>query len=392
MARSLDVAPAHEVAHADVGIGRGWEVGALLGTTLLLVSFGLVTLYSATPYIAQRAAEPDHYFVLRQATGAAAGLAALGILAWLPYQIWQHAAWPLLAGVWILLVILILPGTESIAPSINGARRWLRVGVSFQPSELAKLAIIIWTASMAVRKQDKFKSLRRGLLPFLVVWGLVLLPIAMEPDLSTTLIVAALGSVIVYAAGARVAHFVFLGIAALPVLALQLAADFRVRRVLAFMDPSSDPSGAGFQVQQSMIAMGSGGITGVGFGQGQQEFGFLPEVHTDFIFAMIGEEWGFLGVLFTVCLFGLLVLIGFRVASRAPDFFGQLLGVGLTSMIGLQAVLHMAVGMGMVPATGVPLPLISYGRSNILVTLAAVGILMSIARTSERRYFGGDRA
>lgn len=392
MPRSLDVAPAHEVAHADVGIGRGWEVGALLGTTLLLVSFGLVTLYSASPYLAQRAAEPDHFFVLRQATGAAVGLAALGVLAWLPYEIWQHAAWLVLGAVWVVLVLLILPGTESIAPVINGARRWWRLGISFQPSEVAKLAIIIWTAAIAVRKQDRFKSLRRGLLPFLVIWTLVLVPIALEPDLSTMLIVAALGTIIVYAAGARIGHFVFLGFALLPVLVMQLTADFRARRVVAFMDPTSDPTGAGFQVQQSLVALGSGGFTGVGFGQGQQKFGFLPEVQNDFIFAMIGEEWGFLGVLATVCLFGVVVLVGFRIASRAPDLFGQLLGVGITSMIGIQAVLHMAVGMGMVPATGVPLPLISYGRSNLLVTLAGVGILLSIARTSERRYFGGDRA
>jgi cell division protein FtsW len=157
---------------------------------------------------------------------------------------------------------------------------------------------------------------------------------------------------------------------------------FRARRVLAYLNPSADPTGAGFQVQQSLLAFGSGGVAGVGFGQGRQKFGFLPEAHNDFIFAMIGEEWGLIGVTATVLLYLLLILIGFRVASRAPDLFGQLLAVGLTSTIALQAILHMAVGLRLVPATGLVLPLISYGRSHLVVTLASLGILMSISRAS----------
>ncbi len=167
---------------------------------------------------------------------------------------------------------------------------------------------------------------------------------------------------------------------------------FRLQRVVAFLDPSADPAGAGFQVHQSLVALGSGGMAGVGFGQGRQKLGFLPEAHTDFIFAMIGEEWGLVGVSVIVLLYMLLVLIGFRVAARAPDLFGKLLAVGIASMIAMQALLHMSVGLGLVPPTGLPLPLISYGRSNLLVTMASLGILMSIARSSGRPPYVRRRA
>jgi len=290
-------------------------------------------------------------------------------------------------GTTILLVILILPGTTGIAPEINGARRWLRVGVTIQPSELAKIAVIVWTAAMAVKKRDHFQSLSKGLLPFLLVWGVVCLLIASQPDLSTACLVAMVGSLIVFAAGGRTSHFAFLGVLLTPFLWSQMHVAFRAQRLMAFLDPAADPSGAGFQVRQSLIAIGSGGITGVGFGEGRQKFGFLPEVHNDFIFAMIGEEWGLAGVAFLVALYLGLILVGFRVASRAPDFFGQLLAIGVTNLVAVQAVLHMGVGLGLVPPTGLALPLVSYGRSNLVVTLAALGILISVARGAapERR-------
>jgi len=205
-------------------------------------------------------------------------------------------------------------------------------------------------------------------------------------------LIGLLGLVVVFAAGARMAHFAFLGLFALPVLWRQLAVSFRADRVAAFLDPSADPAGAGFQVHQSLLALGSGGIAGVGFGQGRQKLGFLPEAHNDFIFAMIGEEWGLVGVTVTVALYMLLVLVGYRVAARAPDLFGQLLATGITSMIALQALLHMSVGLSLVPPTGLALPLVSYGRSNLLVTLAALGILMSISRACERPLPVGRRA
>jgi cell division protein FtsW len=351
-----------------------------MGVTLLLFAFGLVTLYSASQVLALRAGVPDYYYVLRQAMGGALGLGAMVVVSRVPYRWWQPLAWPLLGLTWILLMILIIPGTEGIAPRINGARRWLQVGVTIQPSDLAKMALVIWTSALAVKKQPQFRSLKKGLLPFLVIWGAVLLPVAAEPDFSTACLIGLLVGMVVFTAGGRIGHFLFVGLLLLPFLWIQLGAGFRLQRVLAFLNPGADPDGAGYQVTQSLVAIGSGGLTGVGFGEGRQKYGFLPEPHNAFIFAMIGEEWGLMGVLFIVSLYLTLILVGFRIARRAQDLFGELLAVGFTSLIALHAVLHMSVGLGLVPATGLALPLISYGRSNLLVTLASVGILMAVAR------------
>jgi len=351
-ARPLDIAPTGPVTLPDAGLGRGWEPAAVVLLTVLLVAFGLVTLYSASSVLAWRQDLPDTYFVLRQAGGALVGLVLLTACALVPYHRWTHWAWPLLWTSVGLLVITVLPGTEAIAPEVNGARRWLRVaGIGLQPSELAKVAVILWTAAIAVKKQDHFKSLTLGLGPFFVIWALVLLPILLQPNLSTALIIAVLGLLVVFAAGARVAHFAFLALLVFPFVRTQLE-------------------------------VGSGGVTGVGFGEGRQKFGFLPEAHNDFIFAMVGEEWGLVGVVLLLATYLALVLVGFRIAARAPDLFGELLAVGITSLIALQAALHMAVGLGLLPTTGVALPLFSYGRSGLLATLAALGILVSVARAA----------
>ncbi len=376
---TTDAVPRSAPAFAESGLRHGWEPAVLFGATLLLLSFGLVNLYSASAFLAQRQALPDTFYLLRQVTGAAAGLVALVIAARIPYTWWRPLAWPLLALVWVALVLLVLPWTTGIAPEINGARRWLNLGVALQPSEFAKLAVIIWTAHIAVRKQGSFRSLSQGLAPFLLIWGLVLVPVLLQPDLSTAFVIAVLGGLTVFSAGARIGHFLFLGLLLAPLALAQLGAGFRRDRLLAFRDLDGHLSAAGYQVHQSLIALGSGGVAGVGFGEGRQKFGFLPEPHNDFIFSMIGEEWGFLGVSLLVVLYLAIVVIGFRIARRAPDLFGRLLALGMTNLIALQAVLHMGVGLGLLPPTGLSLPLVSYGRSNLLVTLVAIGVLLSIA-------------
>jgi cell division protein FtsW len=379
-ARPLNVAPAGPLALPDTGLGRGWEPGILMAVTLLLFAFGLVTLSSATTFLAHRAGAAAPHYVLQQAVGGALGLAVLVACSRIPYKWWKHLAWPILGVTWVLLIIVILPGTEAIAPEINGARRWLLLpGGRIQPSDLAKVAVIIWTAALAVKKQPHFRNLRRGMLPFVLIWAAVLLPIGKE-DLSTACLVGLLGATVLFAAGGRVGHFLLVGCLVAPFFLAKVGSGFRLSRIEAFLNPGSDPFGAGFQVRQSLVAVGSGGIVGVGFGQGRQKYGFIPEPHNDFIFATVGEEWGLLGVLFLVSLYMGLVLVGFRVARRASDLFGELLAIGLTSLIALHAVLHMGVGLGLVPATGLALPLISYGRSNLLVIMASVGILIAIAR------------
>ena len=361
--------------------GRGWEGAAVMTLTLILVSFGLVTLYSASSFLAQREGLADYYFVSRQAIGAVVGLVLLLFFSRIPYRKWQSLAWPMMLGTWLLLIFIVLPGTEAFAPERNGARRWLQLGpASFQPSEAAKLAILVWTATLAVKKQSQFRSLTRGLGPFLLVWCALLVPVLLEPDFSTAALIAMLGCIIVFAAGARPGHFIFLGLLTTPVIVQQFATDFREMRLSAFFNPEAHTSDAGYQVHQSLIAIGSGGVGGVGFGEGQQKFGFLPEAHNDFIFALIGEEWGLIGVAVLVSAYVALILIGFRIARRAPDLLGELLAIGCTSLIALHAFLHMGVNLGLLPATGLPLPLISDGRSNLMITLAAIGILLSVAR------------
>jgi cell division protein FtsW len=365
----------------------GWEAPLLLGITLGLLAFGVVTVYSASAVKAQAAGLADHYFVTRQVIGGAFGLTLLAIVAHLDYRRWRLLAWPIMATVLVLLSLTVLPGTQAIAPVVNGARRWLYFGsVGIQPSEFAKFAVIVWTAALAVRKQDRLSSLTRGLLPFLSIWCVLVGLIVLQPNLSAAALILLFGALIVFAAGARVGHFILLLFVGLPLLWSNVeGVAYRMRRITAFLDPSHDPAGTSYQINQALIAIGSGNIFGRGFGHGQQKYGFLPEPHNDFIFAMIAEEWGFLGVTGLLLLFTALLLVGYRVARNAPDLFGFLLAIGLTNLIAVQAMLHMAVNMALVPTTGVTLPFISYGRSSLLVCLAAVGVLISIARHGERR-------
>jgi cell division protein FtsW len=358
--------------------------------TTLLACVGMVTVYSASVVMAQAAGLPPHHFLLRQMSGVLAGFVALIVAAQLDYRRLRMLAWPILAAAIAMLLILVVPGTGSLAPESNGARRWLIVGsFGIQPSEVAKLALIIWTAHLTVKKQDRLRSLSQGLAPLLMIWGLVAGLILLQPDLSTATLTVFLAVLVAYAGGARPGHFIALGLVSAPFLWSQVTrAAYRVDRIRAFMDPSADVTDLGYQINQSLIALGSGGVLGRGFGRGQQKFGFLPEPHNDFILAMIGEEWGFLGVAILAALFVAFALIGYRIARGAPDLFGSLLALGVTNLVVIQALLHMAVNLALVPPTGLTLPFVSYGRSSLIVSLAAAGILMSVARISDRR----DRA
>ncbi|MEX2583945.1 MAG: putative lipid II flippase FtsW [Gemmatimonadota bacterium] len=364
----------------------GWEPRALILLVLVILSFGLVELYSASALMAREDGLPSHYYALRQVIGVGPGILLTMVLARLDYARLRTLAWPLLAAVIVMLVIVIVPGTESIAPRVNGARRWLQIGVSLQPSEVAKVALIIWTAAIAVKKQDRLHSLSKGLLPFMVVWLLVIIPVLIQPNFSAAVLLLLLSALVLFAGGARIGHIILLGLVAIPILWNQIeSAGYRMRRIAAFLDPTGDPEGVSYQIHQSLIAVGSGGVTGVGFGDSRQKFGFLPEPHNDFLFAMIAEEWGLIGITFTLLLFLAFAVIGYRIARAAPDLFGYLLGIGMTNLIVVSALLHMGVALALLPTTGVNLPFMSYGRSGLLVSFAAVGILLSVARSSIRR-------
>jgi cell division protein FtsW len=363
-------------------LGTGWEAPVLLLLTTVLLGIGVVSVYSASAVMAQSRGLVDYHFVIRQAAGAAAGLVLLIVMAYVDYRRLRMLAWPILAVTAVTLVALIIPGTEDVAQVRNGAGRWLRLGpVALQPSEFAKLALIIWTAALAVKKQDQLSSLSRGLLPFLLIWGAISGLIFLQPSMSAAMLVVLLSALVMFAAGARIGHFILLAVVGVPILWSQVAAAaYRMRRMIAFFDPQQDPAGISYQINQSLISIGSGGFAGLGFGRGVQKFGYLPEPHNDFLFAMIGEEWGFIGGFVIISLFAAFALVGYRIAKQAPDLFGFLLAVGVTNLIAVQAMLHIMVNLALIPTTGVTLPFLSYGRSSLLVCLIGVGILISIAR------------
>ena len=361
--------------------GERWEARALVALTAVACTFGLIELYSASAFIARGEGVPGYSYAARQLAGMAMGAVLALVLSRMDHARLQRLAWPLLAVVTLMLLVVVMPGTEAIAPRVNGARRWLNLGIQFQPSEFAKVALIVWTAALAIKKQDRLHSMSKGLAPFLLVWGVVTFLVLLEPNLSAALLLALLAALVLFAGGARIGHFILLGMAAVPLVWKVIqSADYRVRRIVAFLDPMADPDGTTFQIYQSLVAVGSGGLGGLGFGGSRQKFGFLPEAQNDFLFAMIAEEWGIAGIVFVTVLFTAFMAVGYRIATRAPDRFGYLLGIGMTNLIAVSGFLHMMVALSLLQTTGVSLPFMSYGRSSLLVCFAAVGILLSIAR------------
>lgn len=357
-----------------------WEARLLAVVTATLLVFGIAAVYGASSLVAVQQGNPGSAFALRQLMGAVAGGIVLVIVARLDYHVWQRLAWPMLAVAVLGLLIPYLPGLRALAPEINGARRWLNLGVvTVQPSEFAKFAVVVWAAMLATKKGDRVREFRQGLLPFLVIVGPMTALVLFQPNLSTAMLVALLAGVILFAAGARIGHFLVLGLIAVPLLWREIAGvQYRLSRVLTFLSPGEDLAEANWQITQSLTGIGAGQLLGVGFGEGQQKLGYLPYAYSDFIFSTIGEEWGFLGSCVIVLLFAAYVTIGFRIARRAPDAFGLLLGTGLTALVGIPAILHMAVTLALVPTTGLPLPFVSYGRSHLLMVLLATGVLVSI--------------
>ena len=365
---------------------RRWETRLLAVLAAVLVVFGLTAVYGASSLLTISGGQVGSAFALRQALGALVGGSVAALLARSDYRRWQRWAWPVLGVATLLLVIPLLPFTHGIAPTINGARRWVSLGiVTVQPSELAKFAVVVWTAMLAAKKAEQIRTFQRGVLPFLVILGPVVALIFFEPNLSMALLVAILAGVVLFTAGARIGHFLLLGVLATPLAFGAIAsAQYRLARVVTFLAPGSAPAEATWQVHQSLVGIGAGRLFGVGLGQGQQKLGYLPYAYSDFIFSTIGEEWGFIGVVVILALFGTFVWLGFRIARSAGDPFGRLLAVGLTALIGVAAALHIGVSLALLPATGLTLPFISYGRSSLFVALVATGVLISVGRGRRR--------
>ncbi len=363
-----------------------WETRLLGTVTALLLGFGIAATYGAASLVTVRGQSVGLDFAMRQLSGALLGGVLLLLASRQDYYRWRTLAWPLLLLTLVLLLLPVLPFTTDIAPTVNGARRWIELGpVGFQPSELARLAVVVWCAMLAAKKGKQIREFQKGMLPFIVVLGLVSVLILLQPNLSMAVLVALLGGLVLFTSGAKLGHFFLLSGAAVILVFHQIRdAQYRLARLVTFLNPGDETTEAGFQIHQSLVGIGSGGIFGTGFGQGQQKLGYLPYAYSDFLFSTIGEEWGFLGVLVVVSLFALFCWLGFRIARTAADPFGQYLAVGLTAAIGLTAFMHMAVSLGLMPTTGLTLPFMSYGRSSQVISLLATGILINIGRSRGR--------
>jgi cell division protein FtsW len=371
-----------------IAVRERWTMGvegrALVIITAVLVAFGLAVLYSASSIVAMQQNLDGSFFFLRQVTGVLAGVFVLAVLAKVDAERWYGWAWPLMGLTLFLMLLLVLPFTESIAPRILGSRRFI-FGGGVQPAELAKLAVVVWTAMLVVKKGDALRGLRRGLLPFLVVIGLLNFLAILQPDLSMALHYTLVMCLVLFAGGARIGHFIFLLILSAPLLFTRIESlQYAVLRTVSFLDPGRAPEALGYQLNQSLIAIGSGQLFGQGFGQGRQQYGFLPLGYNDFIASHVGEEWGFLGMVFIVGCFALYGYLGFRIARQARSRFQQLVAVGITATVVLTAYVHIGVALGVLPNAGLTLPFISYGRSNLVLTLAMTGILLNIASQRER--------
>lgn len=376
----------------SANVAQRWSMGiearALVILTAILLSFGLATVYSASAIVEMQAGYGHAHLLVRQVLGMAFGLALFAVAAKMDAEIWERWAWPLMILSLVLLVVVILPFTASIAPRIHGSRRYL-FGGSLQPSELAKLAVVVWTSMLLVKKGPALRRLTKGLLPFLVVIGALDILVMLEPDLSTAMMFTTVMGIVLFAGGVRVGHFVALGVMLIPLLYVKIERlNYVLLRMTAFFDPGAAPLEVSYQLRQSLIAVGSGQIFGVGFGRGRQQYGFLPFGYDDFIAGHIGEEWGFVGLALLVLAFALYAVLGFRIARKARTPFLQLVAVGLTVTMVLTAYLHIGVATGLLPTTGLTLPFISYGRSNLVLSLVMTGILVNIGSTREK-VFGG---
>ena len=370
-----------------------WETRLLGMVTAMLVVFGIAATYGAASLVTLEGQNVGIGFAIRQLSGAFVGGLLLLIASRLDYYRWRQLAWPLLFVTIGFLLVPLLPFTRAIAPLVNGARRWVDVGpFNFQPSELARVVVVIWCAMLASKKGEQVREFKKGVLPFVLILGVVSVLILLEPNLSMATVVALLGGLVLFTSGAKIGHFaLFAGMAMILVFHQIRDVQYRLARLLTFLSPGDATTQAGFQIHQSLVGIGSGQIFGVGFGQGQQKLGYLPYAYSDFLFSTIGEEWGFVGIVVVVFLFSLFCWLGFRIARTATDPFGQYLAVGLTAAIGLTAFMHMAVSLGLIPTTGLTLPFMSYGRSSQVISLLATGILINVGRLRGSARAAGPR-
>jgi cell division protein FtsW len=354
----------------------------LVIAVLSLAILGTVMVFSASAVRADTEHGGDgYYYFKRQIFFLIVGIMALVVGAAIPYEIWERSVIGLLSLTVLLLVLVLTP----LGHTANNASRWFRIGpISLQIGEFAKLVVVMYMARYLATRGDRLRNDPKLIIPPMAVLGAVFLLVAKEPDLGTAMFIGMLGCTMLFISGVPGRVLAGISIAFTPVIAyLIMVKDFRVQRMKAFLDPWKEYDGSGFQLVQSYVAFGDGGLFGTGLGAGKSKLFFLPESHTDFILAVIGEELGFMGVAIVLGLFAVLIVKGMKVSSSAPDSFGAMLGAGLTLMIGIQALINCMVVLGLLPTKGLPLPFISYGGSSLLTSMIAAGILLNVAGRSK---------
>lgn len=346
---------------------------------VILMTIGLIMILSASSIRSHLLYKDSYYLFKHQLVWVVIGIIAMIIFMNIDYQIYRRYAKMILLITIITLILVLIPG---IGRLVGGSRRWIWIGsFRFQPSELAKLGLVIYLAHYFSNKGEQVKSFVNGVLPPLLIMGLTFGLILMEPDLGTAVTIAGTFFIMLFAAGARISHLFTLGLAGFPLLLyFIMSEDYRRERLFSFLDPWSDPLDTGYHIIQSLLALGSGGIFGVGLGNSRQKFLYLPEPGTDFIFAVLGEELGLLGTVAVLGLFFLFVWRALKIAVSVPNLFGSLLAVGLSTMVILQAIINIGVVTASMPITGITLPFISYGGSSLVIMLSGVGILLNISR------------
>jgi cell division protein FtsW len=353
----------------------------LIVVTLSLLAIGLIMVYSASAVWADYKFEDTFFFAKRQMLFAGVGILAMFFIMNVDYWTWRTWGKVIIIVCFVLLLLVLIPGVGMLR---NGSRSWIGVGAfSIQPSEFMKIAMIAFLAKYLSENQKYITSFRKGVIPSLMLVFTAFGMIMLQPDLGTGTVMVGTAVVMIFIAGAKISHFAAMGLVGLAGFAgLVLSAPYRIKRITSFLDPWEDPLGSGFQMIQSLYAIGPGGLLGLGLGESRQKFFYLPEPQNDFIFAILAEELGFLGGSLVLLLFSLLLWRGIRIALGAPDLYGSFLAVGIVSMIAIQVMINVGVVTGLMPVTGITLPFLSYGGSSLTLMLLAVGVLLNISRYS----------
>jgi len=345
---------------------------------LILLVFGILMVFSASSPAALNEKGNSYYYLTRQLAWAVIGLICMLVVSKIDYRFWGKLSGILYFVSIALLLIVLIP---HIGVEKNGARRWINLGFTeFQPSEIVKLSIIIFFSYRLAKAKDLLNSFSKGFMPYVLRLGLIGGLLLLQPHMSSAGVIILVGMILLFIAGARIWHFIVLALPALSLGALAIfLSPYRLQRVTSFLNPWNDPKGDGWQIIQSLLAIGSGGLFGVRFGQSRQKFLYIPEPHNDFIFSILAEELGYIGVVTVLILFLIFIWRGIRIAMHAPDTFGSLLAAGITSLVAIQTVINVAVVTSSVPVTGMPLPLFSYGITNLWITMASLGVINNIS-------------